>query len=150
MFENTSVHRLSWLPEPFRMSMPFLSARRGGRLHFEINLSRLPSAIRSAVKRRLERLKREARHALRSQNDALLKVNRELDSFVYSVSHNLRGPLASVMGLLNVACGIENVPPQLSALHGMMASDAWPSSIIRLKKFSTTHGMPETISMPKA
>jgi len=87
------------------------------------NLSRLPSAIRSAVKRRrLERLKREARHALRSQNDALLKVNRELDSFVYSVSHNLRGPLASVMGLLNVACGIENVPPQLSALHGMMAS----------------------------
>jgi len=87
------------------------------------NLSRLPSAIRAAVKRRrLERLKREARRTLRIQNDALLKANSELDSFVYSVSHNLRGPLASVMGLLNVACGIENVPPQLSSLHAMMAS----------------------------
>jgi signal transduction histidine kinase len=87
------------------------------------NLSRLPSAIRSAVKRRrLECLKREARHALRTQNAALLKVNRELDSFVYSVSHNLRGPLASVMGLLNIACGMEDVPSQLSALHAMMAS----------------------------
>lgn len=87
------------------------------------NLSRLPSAIRGAVKkRRLERLKREARHALRVQNNALLKLNRELDSFVYSVSHNLRGPLASVMGLLTIAQGIENTPPQLSALHSMMGS----------------------------
>ena len=87
------------------------------------NLSRLPSAIRSALKRRrLERLKREARHALRTQNAALLKVNRELDSFVYSVSHNLRGPLPSVMGLLNLARGIEGVPPQVESLHTMMAS----------------------------
>lgn len=68
------------------------------------NLSRLPSAIRGALKRRkLEKLKREARHALRQQNNALLKVNHELDNFVYSVSHNLRGPLASVIGLLNIA-----------------------------------------------
>lgn len=68
------------------------------------NLSRLPSAIRSAVKRRqVERLKRVARHTLRRQNDELLKVNNELDNFVYSVSHNLRGPLASLMGLLNIA-----------------------------------------------
>ena len=68
------------------------------------NLSRLPSAIRRAIKeRRLEKLKREARYALRQQNRELVKVNSELDKFVYSVSHNLRGPLASVMGLLNVA-----------------------------------------------
>ncbi len=68
------------------------------------NLSRLPSAIRRAIKeRRLEKLKREARYALRKQNSELVKVNAELDQFVYSVSHNLRGPLASVMGLLNIA-----------------------------------------------
>lgn len=68
------------------------------------NLSRLPSAILGAVKKRkLERLKREARHALRQQNTELSKVNQELDNFVYSVSHNLRGPLASVMGLINLA-----------------------------------------------
>lgn len=68
------------------------------------NLARLPSAIRRAIKeRRLEKLKREARYALRKQNSELVKVNAELDQFVYSVSHNLRGPLASVMGLLNIA-----------------------------------------------
>lgn len=67
------------------------------------NLSRLPMAIRNALKkRRLEKLKREARHALRQQNHELLKVNKELDNFVYSVSHNLRGPLASMMGVLNI------------------------------------------------
>lgn len=86
------------------------------------NLSRLPSAIRRAVKeRKLERLKREARHALRKQNKELLKVNHELDNFVYSVSHNLRGPLASVMGLLNIAKGVDT-QGQMKAVHGMMSA----------------------------
>jgi len=33
----------------------------------------------------------------------VLKINKELDSFVYNISHNLRSPLASVIGLVNVA-----------------------------------------------
>jgi len=33
----------------------------------------------------------------------LNKVNRELDNFVYHVSHNLRAPLASLLGLLHLA-----------------------------------------------
>lgn len=82
------------------------------------NLSRLPSAIRRAIKeRRLEKLKREARYALRQQNRELVKVNSELDKFVYSVSHQLRGPLASVMGLLNVA---ESKPRNIDEIHAMM------------------------------
>jgi signal transduction histidine kinase len=82
------------------------------------NLSRLPSAIRRAIKsRRLEKLKREARYALRSQNRELVKVNSELDKFVYSVSHQLRGPLASVMGLLNIA---EAKPANIDEIHSMM------------------------------
>lgn len=82
------------------------------------NLSRLPSAIRRAIKeRRLEKLKREARYALRSQNRELVKVNSELDKFVYSVSHQLRGPLASVMGLLNIA---EANPNNINDIHAMM------------------------------
>jgi signal transduction histidine kinase len=85
------------------------------------NLSRLPSAIRRAMKeRKLERLKREARHALRSQNRELLKVNKELDNFVYSVSHNLKGPLASVMGLLNVARNMDK-QQQFGEVHNMMS-----------------------------
>jgi len=91
------------------------------------NLTRLPAAIRSAVKkRRLEKLKRLARHALRKQNDELLKINRELDNLVYAVSHNLRGPLVSVLGLLNVARSETSVTG-MRPLHAMMEA-----SILRL------------------
>lgn len=84
------------------------------------NLSRLPMAIRGAIKRKkLEKMKREARHALRIQNEALLKVNQELDNFVYSVSHNLRGPLATLMGLLNVVKE-EDRDRKLGTVHSMM------------------------------
>ena len=84
------------------------------------NLSRLPLAIRRAIKeRRLEQLKREARHALRKQNSELLKVNQELDNFVYSVSHNLKGPLASVTGLLNISKKMDK-SPEMDEVHAMM------------------------------
>ncbi len=46
---------------------------------------------------------REARQALQDQNTELVKVNRELDKLVYSTSHDLRAPLVSVMGLINIA-----------------------------------------------
>ncbi len=86
------------------------------------NLSRLPAAIRSAIKKRkLEQLKRDARHALRKQNEELTKVNKELDNFVYSVSHNLRGPLASAIGLVNLATHEKNLS-ELNFLHSMLGS----------------------------
>ena len=37
------------------------------------------------------------------QNDELVKLNQELDSFVYSVSHDLKAPIASMIGLLNLS-----------------------------------------------
>jgi PAS domain S-box-containing protein len=46
---------------------------------------------------------KKAEIKLKNQFDELKKTNYELDRFVYSVSHDLRSPLSSVLGLLNVA-----------------------------------------------
>jgi PAS domain S-box-containing protein len=40
---------------------------------------------------------------LKERVDQLQKTNYELDKFVYSVSHDLRAPLSSILGLVNVA-----------------------------------------------
>jgi len=64
------------------------------------NLSRLPSAIEKALRhKRTETARLKAISELAARNEELLKINNELDSFVYSVSHNL---LMSVLGLLNL------------------------------------------------
>ncbi len=45
----------------------------------------------------------EAQTILKDQNDMLTKVNQELDRFVYSASHDLKAPLASILGLINIS-----------------------------------------------
>ena len=40
---------------------------------------------------------------LEQEREKLTKTNKELDSFLYSVSHDLRAPIASVLGLTNLA-----------------------------------------------
>ncbi|HEU5289604.1 MAG TPA: hybrid sensor histidine kinase/response regulator [Cyclobacteriaceae bacterium] len=84
------------------------------------NLNRLPSAIKNALKlKEIEQAKLKAIAELALQNDELVKTNKEVDSLVYSVSHNLRAPLMSVLGLINLAKR-ENSIDTLHQFHHMM------------------------------
>jgi signal transduction histidine kinase len=50
---------------------------------------------------------------LENQNEALTKANKELDYFFYAVSHDLRSPLTSVLGLIELM-KMENDPTQIN------------------------------------
>jgi signal transduction histidine kinase len=52
-------------------------------------------------------------------NEELLKTNTELDRFVYSTSHDLRAPLTSVMGLIDIA-NRSNSEHEIKKYLGMM------------------------------
>jgi signal transduction histidine kinase len=62
---------------------------------------------------------------LSSNNKLLSKTNAELDRFVYSTSHDLRAPLTSVMGLIDITYRSENpddVRRYLSMMKGRLHS----------------------------
>jgi PAS domain S-box-containing protein len=47
--------------------------------------------------------RKATQQALMNRNDELIKANTELDRFVYSASHDLRAPISSLLGLIEVA-----------------------------------------------
>jgi PAS domain S-box-containing protein len=57
---------------------------------------------------------KNAKEELIKNNIELKKTNSELDRFVYSTSHDLRAPLKSMLGLINIAK--ENIEPDNVAL----------------------------------
>jgi PAS domain S-box-containing protein len=65
------------------------SLGKGDTLHFDgsiVNISR----------------QKKSEENLRNANLLLIKTNKELDRFVYSASHDLKAPLSSLLGLINV------------------------------------------------
>jgi signal transduction histidine kinase len=56
----------------------------------------------SDLNRNLEKIVAEKTVELRSANDELVKYNNELLQFSYTVSHNLRGPVARILGLSEI------------------------------------------------
>jgi signal transduction histidine kinase len=65
------------------------------------------------------------------QNRELIKINGELDRFVYSTSHDLRAPLSSVQGLIHLTEMSESLP-EIKSYIGMMKE-----RVIHLDKFIT-------------
>ncbi len=60
-----------------------------------------------------------AEQELLRKNIELAKTNKELDRFVYSASHDMRAPLSSLLGLINVAEKSDN-PADLPICFSMM------------------------------
>ncbi|HMQ00175.1 MAG TPA: ATP-binding protein, partial [Cyclobacteriaceae bacterium] len=72
------------------------------------DLRRFNENLESIVLERTQALKNEIQNRKEIQrkveltNEELKKRNTELDNFVYSVSHDLRAPIASILGLINI------------------------------------------------
>jgi len=63
--------------------------------------------------------KKEWEEQIQEKNNLLEKTNAELDRFVYSVSHDLRAPLNSIQGLINI-CDTTDDANELKQLMNMM------------------------------
>jgi signal transduction histidine kinase len=72
---------------------------------------------------------RENEQAMNLKNEELTKVNTELDRFVYSTSHDLRSPISSLRGLINLTKYTDN-PVEIKSYLSMMEG-----RLIRLDKF---------------
>ena len=69
---------------------------------FNENLEFMVSERTKALNEEID-TRKEAEARIFLANQELSKRNTELDHFVYSVSHDLRAPIASVLGLINLA-----------------------------------------------
>jgi signal transduction histidine kinase len=68
---------------------------------------------------------------LREKNDELAKVNRRMEKFLYSASHDLRSPLTSIMGLTNLMRMETHEPVLLGYIEKIDDSTARLEKIVR-------------------
>ncbi len=75
----------------------------------EQTIKKFNETLEAKIKERTKELndeiaiRKNAEQKLKDTNLRLTKANVELDNFVYRVSHDLRAPVASVLGLVNLA-----------------------------------------------
>jgi PAS domain S-box-containing protein len=73
--------------------------------------------------------RKATQQALLDRNEDLIKINAELDRFVYCASHDLRAPIASLLGLIEVA-RMEKNPETMEQLLLLQKK-----SLLRLDRF---------------
>lgn len=95
------------------------------------NFIRIYGVIQDITERKL------AEEQMIANNEKLTKINKELDRFVYSASHDLRAPLSSMIGLIDLSY-LEEVSPTVGEYLGMMkkSADKLDSFIQDLTNFS--------------
>jgi len=103
-----------------------LSATVSERTKAQKTIQRFNESLESKIQDRTKKLhaeiqeRKKAEERIKVSNRKLKKTNVELDSFVYSVSHDLRAPIASVKGLLQLIKS-EKKPTQTGQYLDMIA-----------------------------
>ncbi len=100
-----------------------------------------------------ERTLEEKEAETNTKNKELTKLNAELDRFVYSVSHDLRSPLASISGLVNIGQHAENLDEAKKYFNmigdRINAQDFFIREIIDFYRNSRTETAVENFSLRK-
>jgi len=90
-----------------------------------------------AVEKRTKELDEEIKtrkkteEKIRVSNNELRKTNEELDNFVYKVSHDLRAPISSILGLVNIAKNDNSLENMLSCINQIENSANTQDNFIR-------------------
>jgi len=91
----------------------------------------------------------EAKLELKNKNIELTKLNDELNRFVYSISHDLRAPLMSILGLVKVS-KLENhikAPEHLEMIEkSVLKLDSYIRNIIDYYQNTRAEHMPESFN----
>ncbi len=98
----------------------------------------------------MRELKRKS-FLLKKRNKELKKLNSELDSFLYSTAHDLRAPLSSLLGVLNLMLR-ETKQPELVIYIEMMqkainSQETFISQIVEFTKNKRLEVVPERIDV---
>lgn len=90
---------------------------------------------------------------LEDERERLDKINKEMDSFLYSTSHDLRSPIASILGVINISRmrgEEENAGKYLSIIEERVKKlDAVIDDILKLSKSKNTSLKYERINFSK-
>jgi signal transduction histidine kinase len=88
---------------------------------------------------------------LSMNNQLLIKANRELDRFVYSASHDLRAPLSSLLGLIEISQrtdDVEEIKHCLGLMKGRVADlDSFIKDIINYSRNTRQEIQKETFNL---
>jgi signal transduction histidine kinase len=121
-----------------------LSAAVYERTEAKKKLEKFNEGLEVAVEDRTKELDEEIKtrerteRKIRVSNTELRKTNEELDNFVYKVSHDLRAPISSILGLVNIAKRDNAVENMLACIDQIEKSattqDNFIKDIIELTK----------------